>query len=234
MIRWTYSLCLGFLLPCYAQADEATWQQNVELGFVKTGGNTQTQTLNTKAKVIHDDAVWHTQMQGSALKSSGQGTSTGEKYTASLQQDWKFSKRNYVFGRVSFESDRWANIRARYQESLGYGRIFSDDAVLKWTLDMGVGLRQTQWVASPKSQDTTVRIFTDAHWTVNDHVQLSQVLGTEGGKLGFVSRSETSLQQKMSSELSSKITFAVDHTSKVAVGIQKVNTELSVTLVWAH
>jgi len=225
---------LGLLLPCVVQADESAWQQNIELGFVKTGGNTQTQTLNTKAKIIHEDKIWRTQAEGSALKSSDQRQNTGEKYALSLQQDWKFSERSYMFARAAFVADRFANIRSRYSENIGYGRILNDDDSVKWTADVGVGLRQTQWVSLLRSQDTTLRVSTDAHWTVNEQVQLSQMLVTEGGQSGFVSRSETSLQQKVSEDLSSKMTFSVDHTSKVAAGIQKVNTEFSVTLVWSH
>jgi len=229
-----YGLCLGLLLPSAAHAGEASWQQNVELGFVATGGNSQTQTLNTKAKIIHEDDIWRTQIEGSALKSSNQRQNTGEKYTLSLQQDWKLSQQSYVFARAAFVADRFANIRSRYSENIGYGRVLSDDTLLKWTADVGAGLRQTQWVSLLRSQDTTLRVSTDAHWTVNEQVQLSQMLVTEGGQSGFVSRSETSLQQQVSASLSSKMTFSVDHTSQVAVGIQKVNTAFSVTLVWSY
>ena len=233
-MKLRYGLVLGLVLHCAAHAEEAAWKQNIELGFVQTGGNTQTQTLNTKAKIMYEDQLWRTQVEGSALKSSNQKQNTGEQYTLSLQQDWKFSKQSYVFGRLAYVADRFANIRSQYSENIGYGRILMDNARVKWTADISAGLRQTQWVSLPFNQDTTLRVSTDVHGAVNPQLHWSQILVTEGGQSGFVSRLETSLQQQISASLSSKMTYSVDHTSKVAKGIQKLNTAFLVTLVWSH
>jgi len=85
-----------------------------------------------------------------------------------------------------------------------------------------------------QNNDVIVRASTDWKWFITEHATLAQTLNTEGGKEGFLSHSVTSLQQQINKTLSSKIAFSAEHTSKVPVGIKKLNTEMSVTLVLAY
>ncbi|MDQ6990685.1 MAG: DUF481 domain-containing protein [Mariprofundaceae bacterium] len=217
-----------------AHADEKVWQSNVELGFVQTGGNTQTKTLNTKAKAVHHAEKIRTTIEGSAFNSSNQNTTTSEKYAASLQVDWKTSQLSYVFGRIAADSDRFTGIRSRFSETVGYGRDLIHDDIIHWKAELGVGARQSVFIVFPRTNDMVGRLSTGIQWTVSDSTLLSQELNTEGGKEGFVSHSVTALQQKISDALSSKISFSAEHTSKVPVGIKKMNTETAVTLVWNY
>ncbi|MDQ6995630.1 MAG: DUF481 domain-containing protein, partial [Mariprofundaceae bacterium] len=159
---------------------------------------------------------------------------TSEKYSVSIQADWKISQLSYVFSRIAADSDRFTGIRSRLAETVGYGRNLIHDDVIHWKAELGLGARQTVFIAFPRKNDTVGRLSTDIQWIVSDSTLLSQELNTEGGKEGFVSHSVTALQQKISDALSSKISFSAEHTSKVPVGIKNINTETAVTLVWAY
>jgi len=229
---WAMLCCICSATNVYAV--EGEWTSNVELGYVQTGGNTQTKTINSKLKAIQDLEVFRTTLEGSALSSGDQVKTTSEKYTASLQEDWKFLERSYVFTRFAFDSDRFAGIQSRYVGILGYGRTLWDDDVWHWNAEVGAGARQTQLTPAQRKKDVIARVSTDISWRVSDHATLAQKLNAEGGKEGFLSHSVTSLQQQLNETLSSKITFSADHTSKVAVGVKKLNTEIAVTLVLSY
>jgi len=224
--------CLCWSINGYA--DEGNWASNVELGYVQTAGNTQTQTIHSKVKMIQDLEFFRTTLEGSALSSGDQVKTTSEKYSASLQEDWKFSERSYVLARFAFDSDRFAGIQSRYVETLGYGRTLWDDDVWHWNAEVGAGARQTRLIPAQRKNDVIGRASTDISWKVSDHATLAQKLNTEGGKEGFLSHSVTSLQQQLNETLSSKISFSAEHTSKVPVGVKKLNSEISVTLVLAY
>jgi len=224
--------CLCWSSSVYA--DDGVWVSNMELGYVQTGGNTQTQTIHSKGKMVREANDFRTTLEGSALSSSDNVKSTSEKYTASLQEDWKFSERSYVLFRGAFDADRFAGIQSRYVESIGYGRTLLNDDVWHWNMEIGAGARQTRLLPTQQQNDVIARASSSATWQVSKHAMLAQALNTEGGTLGFISHSVTSLQQQLNETLSSKISFSADYTSKVPVGVKKLNHEVSVTLVLTY
>ncbi len=213
---------------------EKIWKSDLELGFVQTGGNTQTQTLNAKGKVVWDGDVFRTTVEATALSSRDQKVTTSERYTAALQEDWKMSEVDYLFGRVGFSTDRFDGYKRRIRETAGYGRDLIKDETLHWKAEIGAGLRQTTLTTNVKENDTIGRASTALLWKINDAATFTQDLSTEGGKKGYVSNSVTALQQKLNGRLSTKLSFSVQHTSKVPVGTKKVNTETAITLVWSY
>lgn len=218
--------------------EEATasgpWHSEAELGFVQTGGNTQTQTLNTRGEVIRDVEAWRTTLKASALASNDKQTTTAERYTASLQQDYKLTEKDYIFGLFAFESDRFDGFKRRLSETAGYGRILFNSDEVNWKFEIGGGSRQTAYIDRTTKREIIGRSLTAIEWKINDASTLTQELKSEGGDNGFVSNSTTTLQHKLNSRLSTKISYGLQYTSKVPVGTRKTNTEMAVTLVWSH
>jgi putative salt-induced outer membrane protein len=217
------------------QAEEPkSWKSDMELGFVQTGGNTKTQTLNAKGKVVWDGDAFRTTVEATALSSKDGKLMTSERYTAAIQEDWKISEIDYLFGRIGFSTDRFDGYKRRVRETIGYGRDLIKNDDLHWKAEIGAGLRQTTLVTNVKENDAIGRGATVVVWKINEAATFTQDLSTEGGKKGFVSNSVTSLQQKLNGRLATKLSFSAQHTSKVPVGTKKVNTETAITLVWSY
>ena len=213
----------------------SNWTSALELGYVQTGGNTQVRTLNTKANMVHDGAYFRTTAKGTALSTTDRNATTAEKYSASLQGDWKFSEYDYAFGRVGFDTDRFGGFKHRISETLGYGRTLMKDTVFDWNIELGTGARQTTFAASNKKKNELIgRAATALKWTISDSASFMQSLRTEGGKEGMVTHSVTALQNNIGGHLSSKVSFELQHTSKVPVATKNTNTEVSIALVWSY
>ena len=217
------SLVMITPLAAYAEEEPSNWKNNVELGAVQTSGNTKTLTVNAKLKSVHEGDTLRETVTGSANNSTDSNTTTAESYKASLQEDWKFSERGYLFARGSFESDRFAGYSRRFSETAGYGRdlIKTDD--LLWKFELGGGLRQTQYTDRSKKSEPIMRSATGVNWKVNDSATFTQDISTEGGKNGWATESVTALQHALNSHIASKISLKLNHYSKVPAGIKKLD-----------
>jgi len=225
------------LVPGSASASEAAsksdsgWSNNVELGAVKTNGNTQTLTLNSAATLTHDGPHLRDTIKASANNSSDRNATTAEKYSISLQEDWKITERDYLFVRIGFESDRFAGFKRRFSETAGYGRDLVKTDRFSWNLELGGGLRQILFTDQSRKNEAIARVSSTLGWEINESARLTQEFSTEGGKSGWASKSVTGLQHKLNSHLSSKIAMKLDHNSKVPTGTKKLDVETAITLV---
>ncbi len=227
-------LVLAFAGSAVATEEKRFWKSDLELGFVQTGGNTQTRTLNAKGKLVGDGDILRTTIEGSALSTTDRKTTTAEKYNASIQEDWKMTAYDYLFGRLGFDTDRFGGFKRRLSETIGYGRELIKSETLDWKIELGAGARQTTLIPAENRNEIIGRASTGVRWKINDAATFTQTLSSEGGKEGFVSKSVTALQQKLNSRLASKISFLAQHTSKVPVGTKNTNTEIGLTLVWSY
>lgn len=214
--------------------DDSAWTSNLELGYVKTTGNTEVSSMNAKGKAIRNADVWRTTVQFSALNVSDKAVVTAEKYDVSAQEDWKISESGYLFGRLGFDTDRFGGFRSRSSETLGYGFDILKDEQYAWNAELGIGARQTELTTGDKTSDTIARVATFFGWKISETATFSQELNIEGGKEGTVTNSETALLNQIAGNLSSKISYSVQHTSEVPVATEKTNTELAVSLVFAY
>ncbi len=216
--------------PAHA-ADDAGWQGSIELGAVQTSGNTRTTTLNARLNTSRDAGAWRSRLAGSAISSTSNRTATAEKYDLSFQQDWKFTERDFIFARAGFESDRFAGYRQRTSETLGYGRQLVKTDRADWKGDIGGGLRQTNPVAGRRENEVVARASSQFAWQLSEAAKLTEDIRTEGGAKGWTSKSVTALQTALNAHLSSKISLALTHNSRVPAGVKKLDAESSITLV---
>jgi len=217
----------------FAQAEE--WKGNAELGFVQTGGNTDTSSLNLKGKGIRDGDEWRTTAEASALQSKDTGTTTSEKYNFSIQEDWKIMESGYLFARFSYEQDKFGGYNSRMSETIGYGFDILKEDAMTWNAELGGGVRQSEDVAGVKTSDSIVRASTVFNWKISDTTAFSQTLSTEGSsKGGYTTKSETALTNQVAGNLSSKISYSVANNSKAPAGTKASDTVLAASLVYSY
>ncbi|MDX8404978.1 MAG: DUF481 domain-containing protein [Mariprofundus sp.] len=232
----TLLLTLCMAIPAIAaDVEEAkapdNWSNSSEIGALQTSGNTQTLTLNAKTKLSHHGEARRDTFEASAYSSADRQQSTAEKYTASLQNDFKVSDSNYLFTRLGFESDRFSGFRRRTAETIGYGRDLIITEGFKWNAELGGGMRQSKLVNRTSTSEAIIRGATLAEWQIAESVKFSEQLSSEGGKSGWASKSVTSLKQKVNAHLSSNISLALTHNSNVPTGTKKLDIETAITMV---
>ena len=210
------------------------WKGNIELGYVKTSGNTEAETLNTKANAETDREIWRHKLNFEALKNSDQGTTTAERYLVSGQSDYKLKgKKNFFFVYISYEDDRFSGYDYQMTEAIGYGRRVLDENNMTLDLEIGPGARQKKVESTGDVEsESLVRGAARYAWKITDHSKLTEDLTAEVSEDVTVTKSVTGLSAKINSSLATKLTYTVKNTSKVPAGTKKTDTELAVTLVY--
>jgi putative salt-induced outer membrane protein len=217
----------------FAQAEE--WKGNAELGFVQTGGNSDTSSLNLKGKGIRDGDEWRTTVEAGALQSKDTGATTSEKYSFSTQEDWKMMVSGYLFVRFAYEQDKFGGYNSRMSENIGYGFDILKEDAMTWNAELGGGARQSEDTAGVKTSDSIVRASTVFNWKISGTTAFSQELSTEGSsKGGYTTKSVTALTNQVAGNLSSKISYSVANNSKAPAGTKASDTILAASLVFSY
>jgi putative salt-induced outer membrane protein len=213
-----------------------SYKGNMELGYVNTSGNTETQSLNAKAKVEASYDKWRQTLQLEALNSSDGDVTTSERYTAFMKSDYRFSKRDYAFGLLNYENDRFSGYDYRTSIALGYGRRVIDTKPLWLELEGGPGYRFSKLSDSgdqDANQDEAVlRLAGNFGWQFSESALFEQDLSTEIGEDATISKSVSALSLQVIGSLAMKLSYTYRYVTEVPVGVQKKDTNTSVTLVY--
>lgn len=209
------------------------WSSEAELGFIKTTGNTETESLNFKFGLNNKRKNWEHSLKAESASSSDSAGTTAERYFLSLKSLYSISKFSYLFGRLQYEDDRFSGYNYQSSEVLGYGRRLVNRDSLKINAEMGAGIRQNAFKDGTSKSESIFLIGGDLDWAISKTASLSEAITVEIGEDRTISKSVSGLKTKINSSLSSKITYTVKHASDVPVGTKKTDTELAVTLVYA-
>jgi len=229
-------LSASILLAGNAFAEEekpkSLWKASAELGFVATSGNTETETLNAKANVSTDRKQWRHKGEITALKSSDEINTTAQKFTLMAQSDYKLEGKNFLFGVVTYDDDKFSGYEYRATEAIGYGRRVIEDTDMTLDLEIGPGARQSKLDAGETDSEGILRAAGKFDWAVSKTSKFAEVLTVEAGEDVTITKSVTSLSSQIEGNLSMKITFTYKNTSEVPVGVEETDTETAVTLVY--
>jgi len=218
---------------------KSPWTSSVELGFIRTTGNTETQTTAGKADVTYEIEKWrhngHAEGYGQQSENDvGETVVSAERYELSGKSDYKFTERDYAFGLIKLSKDRFSGFEYEHVASLGYGRKVIKQANMELDLEIGPGIKFFKVDDGVNDDQALLVLAANYWWAITDTSKFIQELGTEIGEEFTSSRSVTGIQANINSALALKFTYTVRHKSKVPdpATTEKTDTEAAVTLVY--
>lgn len=231
---------VGGLLAAPAMAAETpgAWTGEAALGLVMTSGNTNTQSVNAKAKAVNERDMWRhsVAIEGLDTKSAADvnsaKTTTAQRYLVTGQSNYKFKPRHSVFGLASYEDDRFSGYDWRATEVLGYGYRAIEEPDLTLDLEAGPGARQSKLNDGTRDNEGMFHLGGNLGWKVSETSEFSEVLTSDIGSDTTISKSVTGLKTQINGSLSMKLAYTVKHTSNVPVGFKTVDRETAVMLVY--
>ena len=229
------AVAMPLYLACamFASQAVASWTGEAELGVVVTSGNTETQTINAKGKVVNEREKWKHTGTVEALNTADDERTTAEKYIVSAQSDYKFSEYKYMFARVNYEDDRFSGYDYQVSETLGYGQRVIHEPDLTLDLEGGPGARQSKVTNGDSENEAILRLSGDLVWKISDSAEFSEALSTEIGEDQTITKSVTALKSQIAGSLAMKVSLTVKNTSDVPPGTEKTDTETALTLVYS-
>lgn len=217
----------------------AAWVGNAEFGFNSTSGNTQTMSANLKLDLNRTVGSWRHNLFSEVYYSENDSVKSAERYLAGYKPSYFFSEKNYVFGMLRYDRDRFALISSRWNEIVGYGRQILNNDVHTLDSEIGVGARQTNYVPDPSTADASEHdtiLFLGLKYLakISETTQFIENARVESSNDNTFVESDTGLQMQVMGNLSAKVSYTVRYNSDIT-GARGDNTDTltGVSLLYA-
>ena len=215
-----------------------------EFGFLVANGNTNTSTFTAKINTSQELTSWSYQIIGNALYKQSQqevdsektNTASAQKLFLSGQVDHKQTdpdNRLFIYG--EYENNRFNGFR--YQAALAAGwssRLWHNKhSEFKYSVGPGYAISKVeQGNSGSDNKGLIVRAAMEYKRKFSDHATFRQFVSTEADQEFSKTKSETSISTKLSGALAMKLSFIMDFDTSVGPGIEELDTETAVTLVY--
>ena len=233
--KYVAGLSMALLSTQVLAADDnpqSSWKAEAELGFISTSGNTETETLNAKAKVINEREKWKNTVIAEATRVSNKDIDTAHRYFLSGKIDYNYSDISYIFGLLNYEDDRFSGYDYQTSLIIGYGRKLIKNDTVNMEAELGVGTRRSELTTGVTNDEGLLYGAMNLDWKISKSASFNEKITVEIGDDATTTKSVSGLKAKINSKLASKITYTVKHVSDVPVGIEKTDRETAVTLVY--
>jgi len=230
------ALCFCIVLANATYGEEKRWNEEAELSFVDTGGNTELVSLSGKNLLSY---AFTEKMLGSwklgALYGETDNVKTAERYFTDLRLDYSFSGKVYFFGSGGWLREKFSGIESRYYLGPGVGYKLINGP--KHFLDTEGGFN---FVSEDYTNDTEedflegrlYGLYQYAFTKKNKFSQSLEFLYNFDDSDSYRIKSETAFITALSGYLSLKMSYEVNYDNKpVPAILKKTDTILSVTLV---
>ena len=234
-------ITLSFSSIAFAQDEVKPFTMEGELGFISTTGNTETTSVSAGINAHHELEQWSNDyaIEGLYKKETVDNDGVDEEYTSaqkfygSAQANYKLENPDYrLFGFASYEDDRLSNFDYQATVAAGWNQKVLENKrhTLEYSIGPGYSFAQTQ---EGEDQDSMIVRASGAYtWKLSSTAKFTQTLSTEVGSDNTKSRAESAVTATISGNLSMKVSFKLDHNTNVSDGVEKLDTETAVTLVY--
>ena len=207
------------------------WTTTAGLGFVNTSGNTNTESLTFKFDTAYEIEDWKHQAKFETLRASTDDVTTADRKLLTAQTNYKYSPRDYWFGNLSFEDDRFTGFEYQAVFSLGYGRRLIMTEKHNLNFEIGPGYRNSKVEGAASSEDEyLLRTAGDYNWKISDYSEFTQELLGNFGEDQTEWRSVTAVRTSIYQNLALRLAYNVRYLDKVPVGNVNYDRTTTITL----
>lgn len=199
-------------------AHAGEWSGSAELGFSNTAGNSRDTAFNGRFELLHENARWNHEIFGDAYYKRSDGERSADHSQLGYKPRYNLSQRDYLFGSLRYERDRFADIRHRWTEVGGYGRKLIDTDRTRLEAEIGAGARQTRYIDNPDNLDrneTIVYVGGRFGYDISETAEFLQTLRVDVGQDNTFTELVSGLQLRVTETIAAKFTHTVRHNSDI-------------------
>ena len=226
------ALCLFWSHAATAADEPQGLGGEAELGVVSTSGNTNTRSINGKAKMRYLSGPWRHEVRAEGLRTSDGSTITAERYLLAGKSDYHFRPHDYLFATARYEDDRFSGYDYQLSEALGYGHRTLDQPDLTLDLEIGAGGRHSKEQGGTRKDEAILRGAAKLGWDISPTARFTEDLLAEAGRDNTYTESVTALKVKINGNFAMKLSLTVKNNSTVPAGTRQTDTLTAVTLVY--
>ncbi|MEA3406104.1 MAG: DUF481 domain-containing protein [Pseudomonadota bacterium] len=221
-------------LSLNTQADDTGLKGSGEFGYTNNTGNTESTAVVGAIKLDYIQPVYEVKTAFEVNNKSEDDVQTQERYVADLQYNRFYSddKSYYSFVQARFETDEFADLDLDSLYSLGMGKTFIKDDVRTFKAEAGVGYQTINYITADDTDQVVARLKGDYTYQINEQVAFSQDAIITGGAEQTKLEANTGLKVSMAEDLNLKAGFKYRTSSDVAPGIEEVDTQTTLTIIY--
>jgi putative salt-induced outer membrane protein len=245
---------LCFFASLAAAQDPSPWSGIVALGYLASSGNTDTTAFNFNGEVNYDVNKWHNNLLGRAILKTDNNRSTAEAYKAAYKLKYDLSDRNYLFGLLDYNNDRFSSYDQQVFEIVGAGRRFIVTEKHQLNGELGIGASQSDFrdceaedvlagaciIGPPQTppygtseNEVTYRVSGDYTWQISENASFVQKLSVNIGSNNTYTESLTELRAGIVGDIGLVLSYTIKNNSDVAPGTDKTDTYTAISLEYA-
>ncbi len=203
-----------------------------ELGAFTTTGNAPGIGLAAGLKLTAEGEDWRLGLLGRADYQETSNVVVREQYRFSVEPNYKFNERGYVYGLGQFEQDRFQGFHARYSVSggVGYSLLTGEDA--KLSVKAGPAWRYTQLVTGMNESVVAGLASVDIKVKVTPTIQLTEAASAYVDEQRSTLFSVAAIDSQLIGKLKARLSYTVQYESNPALGRAPTDTTSRLTLVY--
>ena len=212
---------------------ESPWAGKATLGYLATSGNTENTTLNTGFELGFETGDWAHLLNAAAINASENDDTTAEAYDLGWKSERNLTDKDFLFGRVSWRTDKFGGYDTQLSETIGYGRRLVDTDKHKLNAEIGAGARQSKLQDGTKEDETIFRGGMYYKWLFSETAEFRQDLTAEGGEENTYIASVTAVSAKLLGDLALVASYTIKHNTDVPASTEKTDTYTALSLEYA-
>lgn len=211
----------------------AEWSGEGELGWVAARGNSHTETVSSKGLLNYERGRWENESTLSFVYSSDDGDTTKNRLLVGNRTLYSFTERDYAFGAVRYDRDRFSSYRYQATVSAGYGRRLVMTERHELLAEIGPGVRRIKARDTGDTDDDVIaRGLARYSWQISETAKFTNSLLVEAGSDNTFAENETALSVAINHRLALKLGFAVRHNTDVEPDRKKTDTLTTASIVF--
>lgn len=213
--------------------EERPYDASVALGYVGTSGNTDVTTVNTEFLLTYFDEEWTHNFEFSTLSSSQDNKGQAERYFIGNKSDYALMDDDkYLYVQASYTDDRFSGFDYQAMITTGYGQYLMRGNGKDLQGFIGLGYRENDSKTTGSEGEVVITLGEEYDWAISETSALTQSLTFDIGDERTITTFEIGLESNIIDRISTKIAFQYRNNSDVPAGIDKTDTQTSISLVY--
>lgn len=214
-------------------ADQTSnWNGSVELGVSIVTGNTDSSNLNGKLRIGHVRGSWKNRFRLEAMRASEDGDKTADRVLGEFESNYALTEHDYLFGALRASRDKFSGYDYQTSAALGYGRKLWVSDQGYWDAEIGPGIRVSKTDDGQRETNLIARLASGFEYQISDFAKLSQDLTVLAGSDNTEIESVTGLISPLTDTLALKLSYTVEHNTRVPADTKKTDTYTSISVVY--
>ncbi|SMS01406.1 hypothetical protein VIM7927_02692 [Vibrio mangrovi] len=217
-------------------------QGQVELGYQKHAGNTDTESINVNISAEYTEGRHRTTGKWEFYRLDKYGGEYRRKSTYTLQTDYKISPKGYLYGSFNGIDSRYSAYFKDYTFSAGYGYQLLNTDQITVELEMGPGYRYQEPNLDEIDDDDLIfpetvkepiaRGNARIAWSLTKTVTLESDFTIVSGESNTMTTTNVSLTNDITQNLALKLDYTRSYHSRVPDSLSKTDSATSINVVY--